>query len=309
MRFAEKEVESMEKQAVEEAEKEGRTLPPGEISLPNFKELQAKKRAEAEKKFLEEKVLLERNMSDIDKQILQIQKALRDIDGVQTIDSFFVKTDKAENNHRREESKKSHLEDVAKKRKTSFDDEREVKGAGAVGPDGDFVEFPEYDGQEEPHESKKAFTLFCKRTRKEVKNSLSSSERKDKVCISAPFVLALFRSHLVPTSLFLFHVADYRFFACVQGHINGILKDRWDALTEDEKQVWKEWEVWDDKRYEHQLGVYEGNRHGSPKRAKNAEDGALVVPKKSCDAHNKTVLDRSTSNSSGTFSIPKRRNA
>ena len=102
----------------------------------------------------------------------------------------------------------------------------------------------------------------------------------------------------------------YRFFACVQGRVNGILKDRWDALTENEKQVWREWEVWDDKRYEHQLAVYEGNRHGSPKRAKNAEDGAaLVVPKKSCDAHNKTLLDRSTSNSSGTFSIPKRRNA
>ena len=209
MRFAEKEVESMEKQTVEEAEKEGRTLPPGEIVLPNFKELQAKKRAEAEKKFLEERAMLERNMSDIDKQILQIQKALRDFDGVQTIDSFFVKTDKVESNHRREESKKSRLEDVTKKRKTSFDNERECKGAGAVGPDGDFVEFPEYDGQEEPHESKKAFTLFCKRTRKEIKNSLSPSERKDKVCISASFVLALFRWDLVPTSLF--HVADIPF--------------------------------------------------------------------------------------------------
>ncbi len=212
MRFAEKEVESMEKQTVEEAEKEGRTLPPGEIVLPNFKELQAKKRAEAEKKFLEERAMLERNMSDIDKQILQIQKALRDFDGVQTIDSFFVKTDKVESNHRREESKKSRLEDVTKKRKTSFDNERECKGAGAVGPDGDFVEFPEYDGQEEPHESKKAFTLFCKRTRKEIKNSLSPSERKDKVCISASFVLAYFAGIWCQPLSFMLLI--YRFFAC-----------------------------------------------------------------------------------------------
>lgn len=182
MRFAEKEVESMEKQAVEQAEKEGRTLTTSEIILPNFKELQARKRAEAEKKFLEEKAFLEKNMSDIDKQILQIQKALRDIDGVQTIDSFFTKSDKAENKNRHEESKKSRLDEGTKKRKSWVSDNvLEGKSAGAVGPGGDFVEFPDYNVHEEPHESKKAFTLFCKGTRKEVKNSLSLLERKDKV--------------------------------------------------------------------------------------------------------------------------------
>ena len=62
----------MEKQAIEEAEKEGETLPPGEIKLPMFKELQAKKRADAQKKFLEERVALENNLTDIEKQIQQI---------------------------------------------------------------------------------------------------------------------------------------------------------------------------------------------------------------------------------------------
>ena len=104
----------MEKQVVEEAEKEGRSLPSGEIKLPMFKELQAKKRAEAEKKFLEERAELEKNVSDIDKQILEIQKALRDIDGVQTIDSFFrPNTDKSE--------KKPIEVDKGKKRKSSGD--------------------------------------------------------------------------------------------------------------------------------------------------------------------------------------------
>lgn len=184
MRAAEKEVEAMEKQVVEEAEKEGRPLPSGEIKLPMFKELQAKKRAEAEKKFLEERAELEKNVSDIDKQILEIQKALRDIDGVQTIDSFFrPKTDQSE---------KKHIGvDKGKKRKSSgdSDDGGEGKVAGAAGPGGEFVEFPEYDGEEEPNENKKAFTLFCKRTRKEVKNSLSPSERKNKVSCSAMFAM------------------------------------------------------------------------------------------------------------------------
>lgn len=54
--------------------------------------------------------------------------------------------------------------------------------AGAMGPDGDFVPFPEYDGVEEPKECKKAFTHFCNGTRKQVKKSLDPSMRKDKVC-------------------------------------------------------------------------------------------------------------------------------
>lgn len=273
MRFAEKEVEIMEKLAVEEAEKVGRKLPPGEIILPNFKELRARRRAEAETKFLNERALLERNVSDIDKQILQIQKQLRDIDGVLTIDSYFKKADKIENNsYRCDEPTKPHLEDVSKKRKASGGDSdsvREGKIAGAVGPDGDFVEFPDYDGEEEPHASKKAFTLFCKRTRKAVKNSLSPVERKDK------------------------------------DQVNGKLKDRWDSLTEDEKQVWKDWEVWDAKRYEHQLGTYE-SRHSSQgsqslKKSKIAEDAVSIpkIPKKSGDHQ------RSDSQGSS-FSIPKR---
>ena len=40
MRAAEKEVDALEKQVVDEAEQ---ALPPGEIKLPMFKELQAKK--------------------------------------------------------------------------------------------------------------------------------------------------------------------------------------------------------------------------------------------------------------------------
>lgn len=244
MKFAEKEVEIMERVVMEEAEKEGRKLPPGEIFLPNFKELQARQRSTAEKKFLEERAVLEKNVSDIDKQIQQIQKQLRELDGtegVRKIDSFFTK------------SKKPCPEGVSKKRKASEDLDTGVS-AGAVGPHGKFVEFPEYNGEDdEPQESKKAFTFFCKRTRKEVKNSLSSAERKDK------------------------------------NHVNGMLKDRWDALTQDEKQVWNEWEIWDIKRYEHQLAIYHTLKNSSAPKKKSS--------------------DNTRSDSQGSISsIPKKRN-
>lgn len=259
MRAAEKEIEFMEKQVVEEAENEGGELPPGEIKLPMFKELQAKKRAEAETKFLEERAVLEKNVSDIDKQIAEIQKALRDEDGVQTIDSFFrsntdlsedmtaeladiiarsrsqsmatiadeflsqfpgkgskkaicnkiesigvrekredegdtaplwyVRSDHThllttETKNHVENSRKGRLEDKGTKRKSVDSDDGGEEKAGAVGPEGEFHEFPEYDGEDEPNENKKAFTLFCKSTRREVKNSLSPSERKNKVSLS-----------------------------------------------------------------------------------------------------------------------------
>jgi hypothetical protein len=52
---------------------------------------------------------------------------------------------------------------------------------GAIGPEGDFVDFPEYNGTEPPKEYKKAFTHFCMKTRKEVKASLGPSESGNKV--------------------------------------------------------------------------------------------------------------------------------
>ncbi|KAI2496647.1 actin-dependent regulator of chromatin subfamily A [Fragilaria crotonensis] len=51
---------------------------------------------------------------------------------------------------------------------------------GAPGPGGEFLEFPEYDGEEEPMPIKKAFTLFCGSVRKQVKGSLPPEKRKNK---------------------------------------------------------------------------------------------------------------------------------
>ena len=52
---------------------------------------------------------------------------------------------------------------------------------GALGPEDEFVPFPHYDGIEEPREARKAFTLFCSGTRKDVKKTMDSEAQKDKV--------------------------------------------------------------------------------------------------------------------------------
>jgi hypothetical protein len=64
-------------------------------------------------------------------------------------------------------------------------EDKTLNMTGATGPDGDFVEFPDYDGVDEPRECKKAFTLFCTATRRDVKKSLDPVSRKDKVRIHA----------------------------------------------------------------------------------------------------------------------------
>jgi hypothetical protein len=166
------------------------------------------------------------------------------------------------------DSREARLAAAAEKSKKRKADEDAGGGNtnGAIGPEGDFVEFPEYDGEEEPHENKKAFTLFCKATRREVKNSLSPSSRKNK------------------------------------DRVNGMLKDRWYALTDDEKQVWKGWEVWDAKRYEYQSGIYEGRKQKKTKSSNSPSkaDGPSI-PKKS-------IPKKARKDSLGDgLSIPKKR--
>jgi len=92
---------------------------------------------------------------------------------------------------------------------------------GAPGPDGSIVVFPEYDGREPPRESKKAFTHFCIKSRKDIKSSLSPDERKDKKMI------------------------------------HRVLKERWVELPESEKKVWKSWESWDTKRFSRDMVLFE----------------------------------------------------
>jgi hypothetical protein len=89
-------------------------------------------------------------------------------------------------------------------------------------------------------------------------------------------------------------------------HINGILKDRWYALTADDQEVWRDWEDWDAKRYEYQMEIFTNQRKKKKKSTNSpaadasasAEKEAVSIPKK---------VRKESSGEGGGFFIPKKR--
>jgi SWI/SNF-related matrix-associated actin-dependent regulator of chromatin subfamily A member 5 len=127
----------------------------------------------------------------------------------------------------------------------------EADANGAPGPDGTIVLFPEYDGREPPRESKKAFTHFCVKSRKDIKSSLSPEKRKDK------------------------------------NLIHRILKERWAELPDFDKEIWKAWETWDCKRFTRDNLIYESESPVQTKRPREDSESkeefmqpSLTIPKK-----------------------------
>ena len=126
---------------------------------------------------------------------------------------------------------------------------------GAIGPFGEFVEFPRYDGSERPREPRKAFAQFCQRTRKSIKNSLNLQDRKDKE------------------------------------KVNGILREKFTSLLDEERQVYRGWAAWDKLRHLRDLKIFERVQKNDgaistkdmlnqiPKK-RNASDTIASVPKK-----------------------------
>ena len=102
--------------------------------------------------------------------------------------------------------------------------EKAPEKPGATGPDGSFEAFPDYDSNEAPTEWKKPFTLFCYQTRRDVKASLNPEERRDKK------------------------------------KVNGILKERWMDMSEEEKDHYRRWTEWDKKRYAHEQAIFDRRR-------------------------------------------------
>lgn len=181
-RAAEKEVEFLERKAREDAglpvepEKEGDELP--RVKLPKFRILRAQQRKEKQEKAVLEKKQLEENVNNIEQQIREIKArlaALNEDSSIARVSPDGQEAPSSGNKHRRA----SNHSQSKRSSKLHTPPERDD---GAMGPEGEFVEFPEYDGSEEPFEWKKPFTHFCIRTRKEVKKSLDPEQRKDKVC-------------------------------------------------------------------------------------------------------------------------------
>lgn len=241
MKAAEKEVEHLEKKAREEAglpseAEEGSALPPVELS--SFKEMQRKMRRQKRLESEKEKQQLEQNVEEIESKMKEIQDRLKELS-------------KDPSEEQKENVSRNGA--VSKKRK-SEEEERPIaqeevdETRGAIGPDGDFVEFPEYDASQPPKEAKKAFTHFCVSTRKEVKASLDEERRRKKDVV------------------------------------NGILRDRWLALSDEEKETWRRWAAWDKKRYARDLALHEqGQKSRGDKRVPTADEDtmkAIHIPKK-----------------------------
>jgi len=94
-----------------------------------------------------------------------------------------------------------------------------------------------------------------------------------------------------------------------QNKVNGILKERWFALSAEEKTVWKKWQQWDERRYQHQLRLFERKkkkkkqkRVGSPQ--KDVSSSKMDVDTPPVSPHKHTVESATKSESS--ISIPKK---
>lgn len=257
MRAAEKEVEQLERKAREQAGlpvepgKDGIALPA--IELPEISVMREQLRTSRKKKVETEREVLEEKASELGGQMKEAQERLKALNEssyhlasptrkILQKDQEAPALEKEENSH----------EEGADEPAAVTETEQPNNETGAAGPDGEFVEFPLYDGDEEPKEYKKAFTHFCQHSRKEVKATLDSIERKNKDVV------------------------------------HGILRERWVELDNDNKKVWRRWASWDKKRYERDLAIFESKTQPKRKDSDDAppvitngvEDDNLHVPKK-----------------------------
>lgn len=200
MRAALKEVEQLEKKfrgdsGLPVESNDGSELPP--IVLPKFGEMQKQMRLRKMEMREKEKKVLEQKVDDLESQIMSIQNRLKALS----------RDPESQKENWRTSSNATASAATKDEAPAPFDEM-----TGALGPDGDVVAFPEYDGFQQPKEAKKTFALFCNKTRKEVKALLDPEERKDKE------------------------------------KINGILRERFLALSDKDKKKWRAWAAWDKKR-------------------------------------------------------------
>ena len=206
MRFAEKEVEHLEQKAREQAGlpvepgKDGKPLPP--IELPEISIMRDQIRASKKKDTEAERQKLEEKVSEVEVQMKEVQDRLKALN-----ESDYESVSPMRESSERRLDIASEKENVSRNSVSSEKlvdepneiaaDETHANDRGAIGPEGDFVEFPEYDGSEMPKESRKAFTHYCLHTRKEVKASLDPSERKNKVIYHGSGLGACFKLRLI----------------------------------------------------------------------------------------------------------------
>jgi SLIDE len=186
MKATEKEVEHLERKAREllglpTEPNTGGVLQP--VELPKFRVLQKQRHLEAKANAEKERKELEESLADIEAQIKQAQERLKLLnEGIMPPPSSTDVPEQEKIQSRRRSS--SFVRDDERKveepvREVAATDD--ANAAGAIGPEGKFIDFPQYDGIEHPAEWKKPFFHFCIHAKKEVKSQLDPADRKDKV--------------------------------------------------------------------------------------------------------------------------------
>ena len=232
MRAAEKEVEAFERQ-VREAKglptesEEGKELEP--IVLPKYNELQRTAVLAKKAKVASERKGYEDKVHELEGQISELQNRLKELSstGSQALD-------RAKGSRKVSPEYTEMPEDEETKGKEIAS---QTKEPGAIGGDGDFQPFPDYNGVEAPQEWRKPFAHFCNQKRKDVKKALDPEEKKDKKMV------------------------------------NQILKDKWMQMSEEEKDVYRGWCEWDKKRYAHEKDIFD---HKSTGTNASEEDPAIA---------------------------------
>jgi hypothetical protein len=152
---------------------------------------------------------------------------------------------------------------------------------GAFGPNGDYINFPDYEGSAPPVEYKKPFTHFCIHTRNEVKASLDVADRKNKVR-----TLYVLEEIVLQPQIFY---SRMEFLATTtQKKANDILKELWFALPEEEVRDWREWTEWDRQRHTSEVAIFESRRMddgASPKEEDNTMKSIHVPRKRKPDSN------------------------
>jgi hypothetical protein len=183
MKAAEKEVEQLEKFAREaagvkiETDQDVKALPP--IEIPPFRVLQKQRHDAQRLKVDRERRELENKIAEIEAQIHAAQERLKAVsDNALNSNREYVTP-----SEKRISRGKSDAIDNNSSVPTTKSENRDgaTNEDGAIGPGGEFIVFPSYDGSAPPLDWKKAFTQYCNHTKKDLKESLPPEERKNKV--------------------------------------------------------------------------------------------------------------------------------
>jgi len=97
----------------------------------------------------------------------------------------------------------------------------------------------------------------------------------------------------------------------IQGKVNGILKQRWLGLSDDERSVWKRWQIWDSLRYRRDCSIHEAKKTAKKSlTVKDSQHGNHdAIPKKRSHPESSPATNNNVNGNAqkSSFHIPKKK--